>query len=334
MNWRALTVAVPFFPALDPLGHTALLNQQAHFPLLGLPLVVRSNSPAVIAAAWRSFGHWRGLAKEDIEPREPLEVAIVVHPADHRSNQPEPFIYRVHGDCFLAASGSNLLTAQRDRGIALGFVTPELVAEDEYFRRSVLECLALALASRHDRTPVHGAGLLRNGRALLLLGGSLAGKSTLCYACLREGFGLLAEDVVFVSTRGGFRLWGSSRQIHLGPEVQHLFPELSGIAPKRLANGKVKLAVELPPSLNGSPKPHSGPATVCLMERRPDHESTLEPLDLHLLLQELGKRADPGFDLDPRMPEVVASLARGGPYRLTNGRDVQGAVALLQRLTD
>ncbi len=325
---------VSFLPAQDPLGHTAVLNQQAHFPLLGWPLVVRSNSPAVIEAAWASFGHWRELRDEFIEPLKPLEVSIVVQGADSAITPPPPFIYRVYGDCLLAASGSNLLTAQRDRGVALAFVTSELVAEEALFRHCVLECLALALASWHDRTPVHAAALLRKGRAVLLLGESLTGKSTLGYACLREGFQLLAEDIVYVSTRGGLRLWGNSRQIHLWPEAQTLFPELSGLPAKNLANGKFKLVVKLAFPGNGGPQPHAGPTLVCWLHRHLDQESAVEPIDPQVLIKALGERVDPGFDLDARMPEVVASLAQGGAYRLTNGRDLQGTVALLKRLTD
>lgn len=324
---------VPFLPAQDPLGHTAVLNHQAHFPLLGWPLVVRSNSPAVIEAARASFGHWCELGDEFIEPLQPLEVAIVVHRADSTVTPP-PFIYRVHGDCLLAASGSSLLTAQRNRGVALAFVTPELVAEEALFRHCVLECLALALASWHDRTPVHAAALLRKGRAVLLLGGSLTGKSTLGYACLREGFQLLAEDIVYVSTRGGLRLWGNSRQIYLWPEAQTLFPELAGLPAQNLANGKFKLVVELASPGNGGPQPHAGPTLACWLRRHPDQESAVEPIDPQVLIQALDERVDPGFDLDARMPEVVASLAQGGAYRLTNGRDLQDTVALLKRLTD
>lgn len=327
-------MTVPFIPAHDPLGHTAILAHQANFPLLGLSLTVRSNSLAVVKAAWNSFGHWLELDEEFIVPSTPLDVAMVVHEVDNSAHPPGPFIFRVYGDCLLAAIGGNLLTAQRDRGWALGFVTPELVAEEAFFRYNVLECLALALASRHDRTPVHAAAVSRNGRALLLVGRSLAGKSTLSYACYREGFQFLAEDVVYVSTQGGLRLWSNSRQIYLAPEARSLFPELTGIPAKAQANGKVKLAVDLPVSSAGPPRPYAGRTIVCLLQHHASRKSALDPIDPQMLVEALKEKAEPGFDLDPRMPEVVAALARGDTYLLTNGRDLGGAVALLKGLTD
>ena len=155
------------------------------------------------------------LAPELVEHAEPLIVNIVVHPAGEREQEtghraPEsggeaqssilspqssdlspPFVQRAHGEWFVAASGANLLTARMDRGEALGFVTPELVADDAQFRYSALECLALLLASWRDRTPVHAGAIVHAGRAALLVGPSSAGKSTLCYACVRAGHAAL-----------------------------------------------------------------------------------------------------------------------------------------------
>jgi hypothetical protein len=327
-------MSVSFLPALDPLGHTARLTYQAQFPLLGLPLAVRSNSSAVIAAARNSFGYWCDLPEQLIEPARPLDVALVVHAANPSSGYAAPFIYRLHSDCFLAASEGNLLTAQRDRGWALGFVTPELVAEPALFRYGVLDCLALSLASWRDRTPIHAAAVVRNGRAVLLLGPSQSGKSTLSYACQREGFHFLAEDALYVSTKGGLRLWSNSRQISLEPEARALFPELAATMAKTMPNGKFKVTVDLAGSGALAPNPHIGATVLCWLQHRPDQASALEPLALEILVETIREQAESGFDLDPRMPHVLADMARGGAYLLTHGRDLAGAVALLQRLTD
>ena len=79
---------IPFTPATDPLGHTAPLDHCASFPLLGVPLEVRSNSPAVIAAAERAFGGWRGLEPELIEDCESCVVNLIVHD-DRRTTNDE-----------------------------------------------------------------------------------------------------------------------------------------------------------------------------------------------------------------------------------------------------
>src|SRR5258705_11425038 len=106
MNQGATSIL--YTPATDLLGHTAPLDQRAQFPLLGLPMEFRSNSPAVIVAAEQSFGRWRDLAPELIAPSDPLIVDLIVHPAhvnDPYSMPQAQFIQRVHGNWFIASSG-------------------------------------------------------------------------------------------------------------------------------------------------------------------------------------------------------------------------------------
>jgi hypothetical protein len=72
------------------------------------------------------------------------------------------------------------------------------------------------LLARHARFVLHGAGLVRDGRAFLALGNSGAGKSTLVVAALETGWQALGDDVVIVEASAtGFRLHG----IHRTPAV-------------------------------------------------------------------------------------------------------------------
>jgi hypothetical protein len=330
--------SISFTPATDRLGHTARLDHAARFPLLGLPLDIRSNSRSVIDAAERSFGRWRALAPELVEPAAPLIVDLIVH-VDAGDGQPASgaghntqFIQRVHVDTFLAAGGANVLTAQMNLGRALAFVTPELVADDLHFRYNVLECLALLLASWRDRTPVHAGAIVREGRAALLVGPSTAGKSTLCYACARAGLTLLAEDVVYVGLRDGVRLWGSPWRIHLLPDAPRLFPELCGVEPAIQANGKRKLAVDVVALGAGRAQCHAERAVVCLVERGGDTTSALTPIEPGIAVAALSQDLEAGFDLHTRARAVAEALAAGGAYRLTVGTELAGAVAMLDRL--
>jgi hypothetical protein len=360
---------IPYTPATDPLGHTAPLDNRASYPLLGVPLEVRSNSPAVIAAAERAFGGWHGLEPELIETREPCVVSLIVHPADEprienqepdaenkeqRGNQQHiahngrrsgdmygtpsvaagPFTMRIHSDCFLGTDGANLLTAQLDRGRALGFVTPELVAQEARLRHHALELLALALVTRHDRVPVHAGAIVRRGRAVLLAGRSTAGKSTLCYACLRDGFQLLSEDVVYVSLRRGLRLWGVPWQIHLLPDAVRHFAELADVPGALQANGKFKLTVEISAFGADHARRHAARAAVCIVERGAGAASTLEPIEPCVALAALSYNLESGFDLHAETTAVAEALVAGGAYRLRVGSDLAGAVALLRELTD
>jgi hypothetical protein len=331
------TSSILFRPASDPLGHTAPLDQRARFALLGLPLDIRSNSPAVIAAADRSFGHWRSLEPELVEPADPLIVDLVVHPADSISESSIAyghFTQRVHGQCFIASSGANLLTARMDHGQALGFVTPELVANDAHFRYNVLECLALLLASWRDRTPVHAGAVVHAGRAALLIGPSAAGKSTLCYACVRAGFSLLAEDVVYVGLSGRPRLWGNPWRIHLLPDAPQLFPELADLPARIQANGKRKLAVDV--AKLGSVQLHCDAerAVVCLMRRCGGRASALTPIDPLAAAAALSRDLEAGFDLHARAGAVAEALTSHAAYQLDVGDNLEEAVGLLRALLE
>jgi len=324
-----------YTPATDLLGHTAPLDQRACFPLLGLPLEFRSNSPAVIAAAEQSFGRWHNLAPELIEPSDPLIVDLIVHPAhgDDRSSMPQaPFIQRVHGDWFIASSGANLLTARRDHGHALGFVTPDLVADNAHFRYNVLECLALLLASWRDRTPIHAGAITHAGRAALLFGASGSGKSTLCYACARAGLGVLAEDVVYVGLRDQLRLWGNPWRIHLLPDAPQLFPELADRPVQIQANGKRKLAVDLAELGSTLLHCHTRDAVVCLVRRHDSHASRLTPIAPQVAAAALSHNLEAGFDLSSSTGVVAAALAAGGAYQLEVGSNLAEAVELLREM--
>jgi hypothetical protein len=333
---------IAYTPATDPLGHTAPLDHRASYPLLGVPLEVRSNSPAVIAAAERAFGGWHGLEPELIEANEPCVVSLVVYPAEEprtiqRVPDREPrtsFTMRFHSDCFLGTDGTNLLTAQLDRGLALGFVTPELVADEARLRHHALELLALALVARRDRVPIHAGAIAWRGRAVLLAGHSTAGKSTLCYACLRDGFQLLSEDVVYVSLRRGLRLWGMPWQIHLLPNAVRHFAELADIPSALLANGKRKLTVETSAFGSNRARRQADRAAVCIVERGAGAASALEPIDQCVAVAALSHDLESGFDLHGTTTAAAEALVAGGAYRLRVGSDLAGAVGLLRELTD
>jgi hypothetical protein len=330
-------MTIPFSPARDQLGHTAPLSEILEIPLLGVPVRYRSNSPAVIAAAARAFAPWSRLPAALVEPGPPLAVDIVVHEvgvADPPVGQAERFVYRAHGGTLIAAAGGSLLTARMEQGSALAFVTPELAADEATLRASVIEGLGLLLVNYRDRTPIHAAGVVHDGRAALLLGSSGAGKSTLCYACVREGFALLAEDTVCVSLARGLRVWGHPGLIHLAPDAPRLFPELARLEPRMRANGKRKLAVD-PAAFGAEPATHAERALICLIERAPGQASRIASLPGAELAELIAGRQEAGFDLlGGRAQAAAAALAASPAYRLSVGTDPSTAAMLLRHLIE
>ena len=242
-------------------------------------------------------------------------------------------LHRYHGDTYIAGCGANLLTVRRSEGKALAFVTPELVADEPCFEREVLECLALLLVTWKRRTPLHAAVVLKNNRAIVLIGVSGVGKSTLSYACVRAGFQLLSEDTVYLSVAPSFRLWGNPRRIHLHPDAVRHFPELAGIKPMIRTNpGKIALGSEhLGPDYGCL---HSELASVCLLEpKHQESECRLQAIPKPVIESLLLNRQEPGFDVSTHeRAAAVAALLHAPTYRLSVGSDLKAAVEILDRL--
>lgn len=317
---------------MDTLGWGAPLTETACFPLLGVPVEFRTNSSSVIEAAERAFGAWHSLEPELITPGPPLRIDLIVHAGTEETRR-APFSMRFHGSQLMASNGTSMMTAQLDRGVALGFVTPELVADEAHFRYNVLDQLALILASYRDRTPLHTGAIVRNGRAVLIAGPSLSGKSTLCYAALRAGFQLLAEDVVYVGLAPHLRLWGNPGAIHLMPDATRYFPELADAQPEVRANGKLKVAVDAVALGANRRRLWAERVVVCVIERRDIARSTIEMVEPQVLVDAIAARPEAGFDLHPNLAEVAATVADTGVYRLVVGRDPVEAIAHLEELT-
>lgn len=324
---------IHFHAATDTLGWGAPLTETACFPLLGVPVELRSNSSSVIDAAERAFGAWQDLEQDLIAPGPPLRIDLIVH-AGTQETRHTPFSVRFHGSRLIAAGGASMMVAQIDRGEALAFVTPELVADEAHFRYNVLDQLALILASYRDRTPLHTGAIVRNGRAVLIAGPSLSGKSTLCYAAVRAGFQLLAEDVIYVGLSPRLRLWGNPGAIHLMPDATRYFPELADAQPQVRANGKLKVAVDAAGLGANRRRLWAERVVVCVIDRQDVARSTLEIVEPRVLVDAIAARPEAGFDLHPNLAEVAATVAATGVYRLVVGRDPVEAIAHLEELTN
>lgn len=310
-----------FSSLLDIPGHTAILDQLIELPFLGLPFVIRSNSPVVIAAVEGTLGYWRGLDPGLVAPGPPLRIDIVALPSELAASdervRAEDFSFRANGDIVLAAAGVNMMVAHLAQGQAMAFVTPPLAADAQSLRVGVIERLALLLAGWRDRIPVKAGAVVRNGRALLLVGADPVAKSTLVYACVRRGFQILADEVVYVSLANRLRIWGSPGLIYLPREAVRFFSELADLAPQQSPTGKLVIDVAGP----GQDRviTHADGALVCLVERGPGQSSRVEPIAPEDLVAALN---------------IPRDIASSGAQRLIVGSNPLVAVALLEHLSE
>jgi hypothetical protein len=94
---------------------------------------------------------------------------------------------------------------------------------------------------------------MREGVGVALCGESFAGKSTLAYACAREGWSFIADDGTFlIRNREGRHAVGNPHSVRFREDAKKLFPELEEFRVAIRQNGEPGMEVrtsELPISI-------------------------------------------------------------------------------------
>lgn len=297
-------------------------------PVFGIPVRFESNAPEVLAAVAEAFGEWRRAGvSEEWTGRDPVRVRVLVTPAALPGADRADVRVREPGRMLLRGEGVRGYADVRRR-VAAARVTPAILREPAQLRQGVVAALTLFVLTGLDRQPLHAAGIVRGGTALLLAGPGGVGKSTTVYAALRSGLGVLAEDSVYLQETPVPRVWGLPGFVHLHPHAARWFPELAGLRATLRPDGERKLAMP-----TGAAPLRAERAGVCLLarggvagvERVPPEEVE------RVLLGEL----EPGFDrFAGTIPGPVRRLAAGGGWRLTLPPSPLDAVAELHRILD
>jgi hypothetical protein len=174
-------------------------------------------------------------------------------------------------------------------------------------------CL-LEILRRHERYPLHAAGVALEARAVLVAGASGAGKSTIALACVKAGWDFLGDDVVLL--RGGalaqLEIHAFPDEIDLTPETLRMFQGLGPAAP-----GNQKTHVRPLDVAWLKIAPHAVPAVIVFPERSAGR-SRLLPMSADDALVALVPhivRTDPA--VVQRHLDAIATLARSVPaFRL------------------
>jgi hypothetical protein len=255
-------MTVPSSPVVTQLqpdhpAHDATLSRlqaplRTRHHALGFALQVATNDLRVRDAAVASFG-------PDRDDRGSAEVSLSVlvhHVPEAVGWAPSQPIVRRHGDMFtIVSSRATAIAGHLPSGTASGFISDQAAASPDFLRWSLLQSAMFGFAEESSITVMHSACILYGQRALLIRGLNGAGKSTLCYAALRRGWSLLAEDVVFVRAPGDsadhrlapeeLRIAGLPWTLHLLPDAVDLFPELRGQPAFERTNGEIKISIEV-----------------------------------------------------------------------------------------
>jgi hypothetical protein len=223
----------------DPVFSAFELPLRQTFYPLGYPLVLETNSHDVIHAAEEGWG-----AFEQMFQQEPVRVCLGVADSDSESPAPESVIRSREHLMSIVADPENFMLCDFDRGFAFGWVTRSTAADHPLLRYQFLTGGGSTLAHQRAFAPLHGALVVRNGVGMMLCGDSLAGKSTLAYACARAGWTYVSDDAAFlVRDRDDCYAIGDSHSIRFRTDAPDLFRDLADHLPTVRPNGKIAIEV-------------------------------------------------------------------------------------------
>jgi hypothetical protein len=224
------------------------------------------------------------------------------------------------------------LTINRQTGAAEGFFSPAVVTDRPFFRWYFLDLSFYWMLASRGVMGLHGAALVKDGRAVLLRAQSGGGKTTLAYAGARGKFQALAEDVVWLDAARHL-WWGMPWSFHLLPDAKRLFPELAPYAPILQTNAELKLEVDLETLRPDSTTVAARPQAILFVERVAGGASRLEPVD-PTQARRLWPAGQTGLEmqLPHHAQHIERLLDQNKLYRFYFGDDIDRGVELLEPL--
>lgn len=276
--------------------------------MLGLPVQLESDAPELLAAALRACDPWSDAAVPAGARR--LRLGLVPDAMAGAANG----LIRVEGRRLTLLAPGAEGGADADTGEAWCRLAPALLADPARLAEEILDPLLLFMLTRSGRIPLHAAGFLLGGRAVLLYGPGGSGKSSLALEAARAGLPVLGDDTVFLEMARGLRIWGFPRVFHLP-----LSAAGTGAAPTpvdatamRLRGGRWKLRVEPRGLVSG---PVEG-GILCILAA--GERAAIEPLRPEDAVAAVMASLEPGFDhFRDVLPDALRRLAAPGCWRLT-----------------
>lgn len=181
---------------------------------------------------------------------------------------------------------------------------------------------------------IHAAGLVTEGRALLLVGPSGAGKSSLALSLLRQGWKCLSDEVILIDGSSE-TVWPLPRSFRIDARTMESFPELLAKRPGPVyhdSTGKIRLdpSIALP---DWVARP-AQPGWIIFPSYRPTRPGEFEPLGeteaLSLMLSQAINLAEHG---KRGLDTLINFVRRFQCFRLNAG-DLHTAASMLGDLTE
>jgi hypothetical protein len=296
------------------------------FPL-GFPLQLETNSPEVITAAVEGWGEF-----SQAFDGPPLRLCLGVIDSDEPVLTIKSIFSSREHLATMFADPSNFIVCDFRENLTFGWVTRGVAVDHSLLRYRFLMPAAHMMAEQKALSPVHAALVVKDGVGIMLCGDSMAGKSTLAYACARAGWGYVTDDGTFL-VRGGSDRYaiGDFTSLRLREDSVRFFPELGNRMAVVRPNGKIALEIptrELPiQTLHGHSVDH-----VVYLDRANCEGASLRSYPRESAIEEWKQYAPFGTDaVRAAQMECHRRLLSAGMWKMRYAR-LDDAVARLQRL--
>jgi hypothetical protein len=309
----------------DPLLYRAPLPYIGRYYPYGFPVDVASDMREVLDAAQESFG-----AHAPRFDRPPLRMHVMVGQGSG-GLPPAPVLRGQRHLLTWVSDRENFAVVDRRERFGYVCVTRATVADPVFFRWHLLDAPIYMLLELNYITSLHAACVAWEGAGVLLYGESGVGKSTLTYACARQGWTYISDDASCIVWDGGRTVIGEPHHFRFRAEAPDLFPELRGRTVGYEMDRKPTIEA-LTADLPIRTAPECRVEYIAFLDRRPGVRAGITRIGKEETRERLMQDM-PGFDpdLDTRRMAAVESMAEAPAFDLRYS-DYEEAVPLLDRV--
>ncbi|HEY4088039.1 MAG TPA: hypothetical protein VGM43_19010 [Bryobacteraceae bacterium] len=206
---------------------------------MGFPVEIETEAPEIIGAARQAWARYSA-----VSAGEPVRIRVTV--SDGRETVSDaPRVKFDNAWMSIVRSSANDARADLSGGTAEIRVTRDVASDSAYFNFHFLKPLAYLLLAPRNFAFVHASCVARNGRAMMLCGDALAGKTCLAFACARRGWTFLSGDAThLLHDSPDFSVVGRPFSIRFRESATSLFPELTAWPAAMRPNGKASIEIE------------------------------------------------------------------------------------------
>ena len=209
-------------PVYDPFCYSVELPHERVYYPFGFRMRVVTNSLDILQVADESWGGFPLLFDD-----KSLELRLAVSD-DQQAPSASGLIWRAQRHLLtLQSDQNNFAICDLEKGFAFGWFVPASVRNHTFMRRYYIDSLVYLLLWQTHLTSLHAGCVARNGRAVLLCGESGAGKSSLAYACAKDGWCYVSDNESWLLRDDeGPVVLGNPTRIRFRESAPELFPEL------------------------------------------------------------------------------------------------------------